>query len=483
MSSVYSDITAMNSTRYDRAAAAEKRKQSAAGLRGQFAVQAASNPYEGREFTPSFWQHLGEQLLGDYSARDKWYAEQDQAADEYVSQLLDAQRQQDYNSPAAQAARARAAGQNPDLIGTEGASEAAAAAPDDTPPTMDQGTNPFEGLSSIVSSVGSVIGVLSGGVSFFQALEDLNGSRIRNDWMDINGALGAYPGLMTALAGSETEGQVIPGENGELDAVVKTAGPKLSDLLSSRSGKRLRQYLGNHPEGTKGFIAAREALRKGTLTDMQGSVSVMNTPGFQEDVVSWSIGYKAAYGDLLNEEAKANLEYQKAVWQYDLKLHSPDMADAEYDATIASFEEAESQSDYMRDYYNKLDPDVAASAANDTERTKFVQNALARRDATIRKATMEWYAKRVEDINKSDYDPATKQILINGVLEERNQWMREQMQLDSEAAARGSGVITEKDWLTAGSQTLGEIFGLGGRVIGAKAGKRPRRHNPSGGTR
>ena len=119
-------------TRYDRAASAARRQQNAAGLTGDFATQAAANPYEGKEFTPSFWTNIAEKLFGDYSARDSFYQQQDQSADEYIANLIDAQRQQKYNSPEQQAARERAAGINPDIAGQtvgEPAASATAAPP------------------------------------------------------------------------------------------------------------------------------------------------------------------------------------------------------------------------------------------------------------------------------------------------------------------------------------------------------------------
>lgn len=83
-----------------------------------------NNPYRNTYLDPTFWDNIG------LSNKSKDYnAEQQRLYNEYISGIYELQMQNEYNSEAAKAARMRAAGQNPDLLGLNNASESDAMTP------------------------------------------------------------------------------------------------------------------------------------------------------------------------------------------------------------------------------------------------------------------------------------------------------------------------------------------------------------------
>lgn len=84
----------------------------------------AANPYVGLTYNKSPWQTFlsGIGFRTDY---DRWLEEAQVNAAEYDAQVASIQQQNEYNSPANQAALMRQAGQNPDLLGTQGVSDSA----------------------------------------------------------------------------------------------------------------------------------------------------------------------------------------------------------------------------------------------------------------------------------------------------------------------------------------------------------------------
>ena len=94
-----------------------------------------NNPYawsKQMEFAPTFFQGLGE-AFGDYSARNQYYQGIVNNQNQWVSNYVEAMRQQEYNEPINQVAREMAAGINPDLA--PGNISPGSAAENDQPPT------------------------------------------------------------------------------------------------------------------------------------------------------------------------------------------------------------------------------------------------------------------------------------------------------------------------------------------------------------
>ena len=97
----------------------------------------AANPYRNAEYKKSWWQRVLSGL-GFRTEADAWKENMQIQANEYDAQIAQMKFQNEYNSPSEQASRMRAAGQNPDLLGT--GDVAGAASPFDDPSTPMQST-------------------------------------------------------------------------------------------------------------------------------------------------------------------------------------------------------------------------------------------------------------------------------------------------------------------------------------------------------
>lgn len=141
--------------------------------------QLANNPWlysKNAAFSPTFLQGLSESLLGDTSARDAYYGDLKNKQNQFLSEVLNAQHQEEYNSAGAQMQRERAAGLNPDLNGGSGIDAGAAA--DNDQPFSESPTSMF-GSSDSVKEVGSIIlQAVSFGQSFVSGLQALGTQEI-----------------------------------------------------------------------------------------------------------------------------------------------------------------------------------------------------------------------------------------------------------------------------------------------------------------
>lgn len=96
---------------------------------GMYDKLLASNPYRNLTYKKSWWQRALESL-GFRTGYDTWKEQAQVNSAEYDARIMELMQQNEYNDPAAQAARERAAGMNPDLLGTGDVAEAASQAPD-----------------------------------------------------------------------------------------------------------------------------------------------------------------------------------------------------------------------------------------------------------------------------------------------------------------------------------------------------------------
>lgn len=119
-----------------------------------------SNPYRNPTTKQTFWDEVAN-WLGFRSSYDIAEAQRMQASNEYLAQIAQLKSEDEYNSEAAKAARMRAAGQNPDLLGTEGASEAAEFAQEQTSPDL----SALDQTGKAVQFVGALTQVISTGVN------------------------------------------------------------------------------------------------------------------------------------------------------------------------------------------------------------------------------------------------------------------------------------------------------------------------------
>lgn len=454
-------------TRYDRDAARAAREKAASGLTGSFADQAAANPYGNAEFTPNWYQKLAENLFGDYSARDAFYQQQDQSAMEYVNQLLDAQRQQQYNSPAHQAAMERAAGINPDVVGLEGNEPAAAASPDDTPPegmgNQDQiGPGLIStGVQAILTSITGafdISGSMEKALGLISMMTDVKGKSIQNTAAQINMLGESQDKVLNLLANlwpTYDEGDVPEGykagdmkklQASEIQALVSGIG------LDSRSKNFVKSLMGmltydKNGNVTTGLQQRVQELRTKRLEDAQKEVGIMSSPGFNEDVQKWSAKYYEMIGEMQNNMMQVLIQAQTAEGRYHSDYYS-------YEGLGEGQAAAESaQNAYDADYYNNLDPEASAQY-------EMAQRKLDGLEAQLDSIVSETFTSMITSINDSDASEGSKIFMRQMVYQMRasynNQKLARQAQKIARGTAKGRRLMSDqvKDLVDVGTSVL-----------------------------
>lgn len=465
--------TGWNETRYDREAAASRRKTAASGLTGSYAKQAEANPYVGREFSPTFWQSLGERWFQDYSARDRFYAEQDQAADEYIAQLIDAQRQQEYNSPGAQAARERAAGLNPDLTGVgTGEQPAPAVNPDDTPPGMGSTEAPITGtdvanavsftgklLTMPMDTLGSIIEMSDSILSLGMKSDQRKWNEVSN-WLNANPAVSAYlastdvqevPERIAALSGGADyyrgiQSSVISGA--QYRGMSKGAQSLLKSLIGTS------KYDKNGKE-TPGLVNARKALKTDTKKLEQSLVGIMNSPGYSDDFATWVGQNYAAFAENSNRALQLEQQLRIDLAKAGMYLNSEGIITLRASAQKAEYRAGIAEGTFENEYYSAMDGADAAAGENEQNKFKAASAALATWQKNMEKQEEELYRgnlKRIEENRYYKYNPAVKAAAL--MAEHRrhadflanlyNQSESFTNQLIEKGADLGSAVITKR---------------------------------------
>lgn len=115
----------------------------------------ANNPYRNYTYQNGIWDKLGD-FFGFRTSQDNYREEMQNRANEYDSQLLSTAREEKYNSESEQVSRMRAAGLNPDLLGTSSASTASEFNESDSSPVPSDNS---EILGNMVNVATSLIGI------------------------------------------------------------------------------------------------------------------------------------------------------------------------------------------------------------------------------------------------------------------------------------------------------------------------------------
>lgn len=281
-----------------------------------FYQELLNNPYfQYQDFQGNFFQGIWANTTGDYSAWDKFYNDRKTSGDEYLAQILDAQRQQQYDSPAAQVQRRAAAGLNDDLNGGQavGSGEAAQAVPDDTPPPSEH-QDPLA-VTSEIMSVGFQL--FQSGMSMFSFLQDMKGKSIANASADIGLTEQGYDSMLKILAGNssmpstreEYEGLSEEEKAGlddqliqSLDAAIKNGEYK--HMFSTRRAKSLMKVLrGNisydkNGKPTLAYQAYRNKLLAQAYGDHKTAAGVIGTPGYSDDLIKFGEAIGNTYGQI-----------------------------------------------------------------------------------------------------------------------------------------------------------------------------------------
>lgn len=144
-----------------------------------FASLAANNPVLQYQYTPGWWDKIGN-FFGFRTGEDKWRDDTAAKAADYEAQLRQLDAQQQYNSAEEQAQRMRDAGINPNLSGGVTPGEAGefdnqAVAGQDTPKgaTMGEVNNMFlQGLNVATSAISTVGSAVTTAISMMEKLQN-----------------------------------------------------------------------------------------------------------------------------------------------------------------------------------------------------------------------------------------------------------------------------------------------------------------------
>lgn len=413
-----------NNTRYDRDAARTNIANARAGLSGSFLEQGNNSPYSA-EFSPNWLQRIGE-WFGDYSARDAFYQSQDQAEMERINSLLEAQRQQEYNNPSAQAARARAAGQNPDLIGTEGVNDAAQVAPDETPPQSMGDINQQSGASNIIpnlitSALGDPLGGLVDVMSFAGMVQDLGIKQNQKTWMEVENYLGANPIMQQFIAATEGD----PGygndplsasgydawRQGRLESSFAT---QLNRSGLSKSAKNLLKDIyrtGKYDKNgklTPGLNLRKKTLENQVLSENMTKVGFMNSPGFSMDTLEWANQRYQLFDKFQNAAMTARARLDERLAKIGLYMNDDGMVSARRGTELSTLGSTAAEAKYNREYYQTLDPGLQAGSENATNNETQVRTELRAYYSALEKEGETMHRALLKAIDDGPMSPGAK---------------------------------------------------------------------------
>lgn len=237
--------------------------------------------------------------VSDYSMtrRGKAKYQEDLARLLYIAQIEQENRMNEYNSPSAQAARMRAAGLNPDLLGVEnhGATNVAGY----------QG-NPMEGIPSNMDIFTNVIGVVSsvGSIAsaFMSGIPEFESKNIQNIGNSINAA-GSLWNLFDSV--------------GSLTGVEATSN-MIADLLPSlpkRYRNRIQKAYQRFRESYGGEASFNRSFASFLNSEGERNRAFVNPFNQQIDAKTWSKIWQPYYDGIVQAAQKFLAEGKSATSQ------------------------------------------------------------------------------------------------------------------------------------------------------------------------
>lgn len=137
---------------------------------GDYDQMFAANPYRKQTYNQTWWQKLASSL-GFRTGYDNWLDQTSTQIAEYDAGIFSQMFQNEYNSESAKAARMRAAGENPDLLGTGDVSDAAAPAEDANGMVPDAESGNATKVAGLIGSfASSLLAAFNTGVGIYKSL-------------------------------------------------------------------------------------------------------------------------------------------------------------------------------------------------------------------------------------------------------------------------------------------------------------------------
>ena len=310
------------------------------------------NPFlrsKNAEFTPSFWQRLGMDLFGDYSASDNYYAQLQSQSNQWLADMLSQLHQQDYDSASSQVERERAAGLNPDLTGGISPGQAAENDQPITPIGFPMGSDTGDAVKMIGSSALSFVSNLLGMAQSFQSLKagnnDLVSQEIRNNSDARDFVLNEIAG--SSFFNNENDLDNLSAEdlaNNILGASLKIDYSPYSPRTRKLIKRMFSRYAKDVSSGRSPMAveSLKAELRNRIATNSRSAAGVAGSPVFDEDFMS-----------MIRKVAET-------------------VGSAEYSAQLAEYRARASKAGYDSKYFHGLDAGSAADAQNQTNKAASV---------------------------------------------------------------------------------------------------------------
>lgn len=343
---------------------------------------ADANPYRNVEYQNGVWDNIGD-VLGFRTKQDSYREELAMRANEYDSQLLSTAREEDYNSETNAAARMRAAGLNPDLTGTDGASQASEFTEPTDHPEVPSGSNP-----EIQNAIGTVLSTMTSLLGFSKDVAGLKSVLIDNESKQLKNLTDfVAPGREFLLN--------MFGDFNNMQPDYRDNIASLSDDLSSA----ISPFFGNNSN--------RAAKYVDVLTNM------LSSTGFQKD-----------YYRSLNDKATAKRDYvvntAGKIWnRHGQNVLRSDLRDTtELDDVLSTLSDGAAelfklQMDYNRQSLkNKYSYEQKAEQLHLPESdaaTAAAANQASQATSSVAVSSKEWQQKTYELIKQLDNKLASQQ--------------------------------------------------------------------------
>lgn len=332
------------------------------GLSGALLEQARNNPYGSfQEPALNYFEKLWKGLTGVSAKEQDFYNQRQQAAQEYLAQLQDTQRQQAYNDPAAQMARAKSAGLNPELSGGEGISsgEAVGAVPDETPPNV-QGTADEIGQAGNIMSLG--FSLFQNAFSVIGSMQQIYGNSLNNSEKEFALTDQGWSQLIK-LAAESSSWEVPAGHPGKSVAEMniddfdlllgrnmeqfygRLSRGDFSNLYDRKTTRkfmsRLESLLSENGQNSLGYKKFRSQLMKEIVGDTESAAEGIGKFGFSDDILVYGQKIAETFSNIEKEARKASsriataqADSQEALAGYNQEYYSPELGAEESSADI-----------------------------------------------------------------------------------------------------------------------------------------------------
>lgn len=353
-----------------------------------------ANPFVGQTYNKTWF----DKVFGGFvrTGYDKWLDEMKLGAAQYDAGVVDMEQQMLYNSESAKAARMRAAGENPDLLGTGEVSDSPGLAPDVQDAQIPEADGSSQVLG-IVSSVGSsLVDLIPKTLSFMTNLSSLRGIRMDNDLKELqfgNNAVDFATKFFTeGITKQQYEDAFSSGNfDNLLDASQKDSDYLTNTFLSSdRARKAFKLAYGTHARSLVAEMSKYKSYQE--YEDARKSIlSSRSSQYFDDDNQTMMDLIKSVLGPFERYQKRMN-EINEAI----ANLRNPDLEQGTVNAGLAT----------EMAYQNALDGAQAARAEN--EGNKYQEQLYQ-----ILKATDDMFAEIMQSLDDMDkwYSPLAKALV------------------------------------------------------------------------